>query len=589
MPTTSIFDSSLSRIYAGLDGSSIASFREKLELDNPFIFIHEACHWYQKQTLVGQALNLLLIEAFSDSSNNKKWKYEKALMTLDLLKPYSEGISLYAQFDYFPANYYSNFGKRNKFDALIEFIVAKRFSFQNDNPLSEEELGKQASDIFLKEKLSNKAIDKKKSLLQQPLFIGEPHITGYLLIKQAVKNIKTFKNYIYTHDGSIISGLTDFIYNYPTLAEIILDDNLKGDSFYIILQKKLNERICLLRDSSTIGEMFFHYSFKGGNSAQVEELGINLDHHQFQNNQINDRMLKLFNIGLLQSVSEYLLPNETIEEYNDRYYESKNLPFILNVAILFRSYEMVKFGAIDIRFVKKQNDWLIESKDFNFNILLSELGAPPMRVKNYLSPPHDGQEGRLSEIIYYMTEEYNHISIVDSIDGKPVSIIHKGDDYNLGYLDMNEFILNSYRIDKMKELLNAEIKLFEKEFKYRTNLSCVYQKIYNWATDDTIRHILGYSLPAEKKNLFRIVDLETFKDKNKLKNYLALTLLLPLFAHADDYHSDVINRVKMYAPMFGDEDINTKSISRFIKSTEPLCYKNKNRRYGSWWQFGTIT
>src|SRR6202023_3553964 len=79
--------------------------------------------------LVYRALHFLATRALRNVdkplTRPQKRDLDKIIILRTLLAPISEGLALYAQYDYCPANFYGIYSPRSTFGGLIEFIIAK--------------------------------------------------------------------------------------------------------------------------------------------------------------------------------------------------------------------------------------------------------------------------------------------------------------------------------------------------------------------------------------------------------------------------------------------------------------------------------
>jgi hypothetical protein len=187
--------------------------------------LHEACHWYQQRYLLHQAINLVAIRALAQSDSRLSLASQRALSKViairQLLAPLTEGLALYAQYDYFPSNYYSTFGPRSSFDALLEFVITKRYTLNAPSGTGMAALRDQAEDFFSTWRLSPDCLQRKRALLRTPLLIGEDHVTGYAFVKWLVSKIRTYPTCPYVHDGLLLPFLAEQFFDIPTLTSSV--------------------------------------------------------------------------------------------------------------------------------------------------------------------------------------------------------------------------------------------------------------------------------------------------------------------------------------------------------------------------------
>ena len=119
------FRSVLSQVESMWTPDDWAQFNGPRRLTNPLTLLHEATHWCQHRGLVSHCMTLLTIQALKnkDDARLPNAELDKVLALRALLAPLGEGLALYAQYDYFPANFFGGFGTRSSFDSLVEYVL----------------------------------------------------------------------------------------------------------------------------------------------------------------------------------------------------------------------------------------------------------------------------------------------------------------------------------------------------------------------------------------------------------------------------------------------------------------------------------
>ena len=102
-----------------------AQFNGPRRLTNPLTLLDEATHWCQHRGLVSHCMTLLTIQALKnkDDARLPNAELDKVLALRALLAPFGEGLALYAQYDYFPANFFGGFGTHIRFSFFQSYFV----------------------------------------------------------------------------------------------------------------------------------------------------------------------------------------------------------------------------------------------------------------------------------------------------------------------------------------------------------------------------------------------------------------------------------------------------------------------------------
>ncbi|HWC95907.1 MAG TPA: hypothetical protein VG456_04140 [Candidatus Sulfopaludibacter sp.] len=579
------YDPVSSSAYAGWDRTSIASFRGGMKFGDPLVLFHELGHWFQKRSRVEWAINNMLVRAFSSSNGLRKQQlYQKASAARTLLRPYGEGLSLYLQFDYFPANYFSDFGPRCEVDALAEVIISQRFSFQKYDSLDLAELGRRASSFFPDERLNLRTLQKKMSLLSQPLGIGQEHITGYLFIKRAIANIRSYPYPFYLHDGTILQSLISYIFDEPSLFELLLDEDLEYSDFVsrfsTALQAKLDPLIC----DPKMGERFWRARKSGSGSAALGIDQARLDACDQRYGEICNSLL----FGLKQSVDQYLLPGETIEQYEERRPTSpETLPTPVDALSLLLSMDAVKFGNFPVHLKLEGGEWSVDFDEYNLRLPLAGFGtqSPRAKLHGWLVDPLDNQEARLAEVIFLLKDDFFHVTFIDCDRGL-LFLWHTTNDYNVGYYNVADYLKEPNRVDRLLGMLKAETAVSEQELFSRAERTAILgrvTKLYRGGEDTLLSEVAANS---GSSGLLRVKDL--FQTESEFASFVAFSLIQPIFAGTAESRASLLEKIAEYTPRFEGSSVDPAKVRRFVTRSSPWVRVPVVQREKIWSSCGTL-
>ena len=239
------YRSILSQIHSGWSAAEWQHFQTTGGLPNLLTVMHEAAHWMQRQTLLERALHLVTVQSLLEEGEVRTAKDQqqlrKVIVCRRLMSPISEGLALYTQFDYFPGNFYIGAGGRSPYDGFIEFLVSRR---EIENPTGGG-LSEKAWKALSAARLTDEALQKKRALLDTPFLILEDHITGYLIIKAIICNIRCGNFPFYVHDGLSVPLVMSLFYNCPQLIKTILDPNIGADEASATVPEMIRQRVHL--------------------------------------------------------------------------------------------------------------------------------------------------------------------------------------------------------------------------------------------------------------------------------------------------------------------------------------------------------
>lgn len=300
-----------------------AQFKGPRRLTNPLTLLHEATHWCRHRGLVSHCMTLLTIQALKnkDDARLPNAELDKVLALRALLAPFGEGLALYAQYDYFPANFFGDFGTHSSFDSLVEYVLRADHRYMKDEGRHSTNMHRLLEDthaFYETVRMSEDALRRKRDLLRTPFFSGEPHITGYVLVKEIVARIRLFPRFQYVHDGLVLDALTSYVFDCPILARCLLDSRLEGQAFVEEVSRVLAGKLDFLLDQKSAGEMFFRLS-RSMERASVDGFPVDTDALDAAWHQYNDRFDEISGDYLRSSVADYIGAEESMDDYLDRY------------------------------------------------------------------------------------------------------------------------------------------------------------------------------------------------------------------------------------------------------------------------------
>lgn len=580
-PIRPAFDNATSRIAGVLHGSQLLHFRSDFSLHDPLAFFHETVHWFQRKTLFNWCLNRLLITAYLEENQiHKRMLYDKYIVARRMLLPYSEGLALFAEFDYFPANYAIGAGDHNDFDELFELIISDRFSFQSYERLEAWELNGKADAFLRAYRLSRDGLLKRERLMMMPLGSGHPHISGYLFIKRAVAAAKRRGLFSYIHDGAIMTGLTWYVYEAPELCRLVNDDDCVGTAFEEAFKSALARRLDQLWLGPKAGEILERFDRRGGSERAKPELNdpeARAAAESAHSNQCDQLLYALFR----ESVLDHVRPDETMAEYDERI--GPNAPPAINGFNVLMAMDAARFGVFDGVLAKSGDDWVLRIGEDGIDIAVDALGPPSPRPERYrwTTDRVVGSRARLVEALFFLDRRLFHISFVDTPKGM-IHLTHKTDDRRVGDGPIGRYLEKAYRIDGILTNMQTELKSFEAGTTRSYRQSVVdTEELYGGPA----REICERHLPPGP-GVKRVSDL--FADRKERQNFAAFSLILPTHTYADEHFASLQAKVERYLPSFGLEALNLRKVRAYFRKGEPYFYTDRLGRRPIAFKSGTL-
>jgi len=577
------FDSVTSKIAGALPERQLNRFRRDFSLNDPLAFFHEIVHWYQRKTLLSWSLNRLLISAHHEVDEKKKRHlYEKYVAARQMLMPYGEGLSLFAEFDYYPANFAMPAGDHNDFDELFELVVSNRYSFQSyeRQPVSEVNIH---ADRFIRAfRLTPEGLAKRERLMMMPLGSGHPHIAGYLFIKRAISAIKRQGVSSYIHDGAIVSGLTWYIFEAPELCELVNDDNCLSDDFIQAFKAALAVRLNNLWTGPTAGKCIARFGKLGGSRGAMHAL-LDMERYWDANRKHSLQANELLQVFFRESVEEYMDMNETIEEYDDDDEDDPQALWAVDGYSVLMAMDAARFGVFEAVLTKSDEDWVLRFGESGFELALKTLGQPSIRAERYqwLIEKTPGMECRLVEALFFFDKKLFHTTIIDSSQGM-LHLSHKTNDYNVGYFPVKCYLEDSFRIDSILENMNRELQTYETCFPQSREQSATHvEDLYGGPA----REICDNFLPPGS-GIKRISDI--FPNREERLHFAALSLILPMHAYADESFRTFSFKVDRYLHHFQLDSLKPSKVKSYLRKGDPFFYTDMRGRRRISYKSGTL-
>lgn len=464
-------------------------FKKQQSLDDTLSFMHELTHWYINQHYVWRLIDIKLYNGVCE-----KEKYEKINALRLLIQPISEGICLYAQYDYFPSRQYVNDFQPTLFDNLIECVISEKYAHVNYSDLSADDLLSKGANFLLANRLSKRCIEKKIELLKTPFFISEPHISGYLLIKNIISKIK--KEYFFNlSDGWLIDVFCRYFFADSVLFNAVDNEDLGTAQFIDLVANRISELIsnqaCETFVLDTAGR--YRSAFFKGESCRIN-------------------------------------PDPKMDErYNDLYIGSLEVRITddLTAFNMLASINFVQFFQYPVT-ICPDDEGSYTILDNNNNILrIIERNTPKSSLRanrSWVKYPNDSVKGRLIESLFMFRDTIYHAFFIDHTDGLLI-LEHNCDDYNLGYPELCFYLRNSYKIDAYKKSL---LKSVRKQTQMNN---------YTYAIDQALEGIYNNYLKNELADMFAGVKINSFTNitavitgESDLCNYIAFSVASNIYS-----------------------------------------------------------
>jgi len=571
------FDGTSAQIFGVLEAKEVKDFRSDFRLRDPLSFWHECVHWFQKKTLLGYSLNNLLLRAFASMNCERKaLLFEKYTFCKRALEPFLEGTAIFAQYDYFPSNYFMSAGEHNYLDELFTLVVANRFSFQTGQ-YSEDELASLSLEFVKSFRISASSLKKKRGLLATPFSSRDKHQVGYLFIKSVVSHIKCYPLFHYVHDGAILSGLIYYVFEAPELIELVNDDHLSGAEFQANFTERFVSRLNGLSDRETVGEMFWRYSEAGGAHAAKYSLRIDETRYDDAEAVYSDLYKWVYDHSFPESVGAYMKPGETLDEYFER--RDPEMPMPVDAFQVLHAMDAVKFGRVPATLEGEPENYTLRLDGMDEAIPLKSLGSNSMRAELYgwIKPPPLDRAVCLKEILFFFDHRLFHVTTVDFPHGT-TWLTHDTADYNMGYPQVGAYLQSSFEIDTILDACREEAR----------------RHAVAWEPPkDTLQHIADtYFAPSQdiqdsigKRHNARPLDL--FTSDREANAFLAYSLIQPILSHADEYERTVHNRVDTLISNFLPIELDPSKVKSFTRKGAPFSFSKKIRGRKAWFASGT--
>ena len=586
------FRSVLSRIDSTWTPDDWAQFNGARTLTNPLTFLHEATHWCQHRGLVSHSLTLITIRALKDADSPlaRSSDLDKVIALRTLLAPLEEGLALYAQYDYFPANFYAGFGPHSTFDSLIEFVVRNGHAYMKDTGRHSSSMHRLHADthaFYETVRISAPTLRRKRDLLCTPFFIADSHITGYILVKEIVARIRRFPRFHYVHDGLILEALTSFVFDCPLLVDCLFNDQLEGQAFVERVSTILSDKLAFLLDQESVGNTFFQLSGAMRRSS-IDGFPVDADAQEAIQQRYSEQFDELIGDDLRSSVAGYIGTEESMADYLDRYdspdsewlspISSHELTYAANFVKLFECDATISTNASGTPEVALPTGRVYSPE---------ALGQCSPRAQRYgwLKTPAQPTKGRLVDGVFELDREYHRVVFVDWNRGL-VTLTHNTDDKNIGWQHIGGYFKTAYRIDScLSEIERRFVNYASLQVRFVADLNLALSTVYLGRIRQE-GHNLGISRMMRDRgdscsNIFDIFDSAT-----AVNSYVALSLLVRIYDFMRESATSLNAAIDKYAPRFDPEPVDVKLMKRWVTCPEPHCYVQQFQGGPMWSSFG---
>lgn len=571
------YDSPTAQILGVIAEEDVREFRSDFKLKDPLSFWHECVHWFQRKSLLGYSLNNLLLRAYCAADPKKKQQfYAKYLFCLRVLGPYAEGTAIFAQYDYFPSNYFIGVGEHNYLDELFTLFVANRFSFQQGD-YDENELAQLSLDYLSTFRLNGNTVRKKRGLMAIPILVRQKHQLGYLFVKLVVSHIKRFPRFHYVHDGAILSGLIYYVFEYHDLIDLVNDDDCVGSAFNTLFAGKLAHRLSKLLDPQQVGQIFWSYRRAGGNHTAQEMLAIDGEKHSESERKYNEMYNWVYEFKFVESVARYMNFGESLDEYLERREPLSPLP--VDAFQVLHGLDAVRFGMMPARLIRASDREYLEFHGCNERIDLEQIGATSHRAQKYgwIKPPPPDGEVCLKEVLFFLDHRLFHVTTVDFPHGS-MKITCQPDDYNIGHILVGAYLQNSFEIDSILDSCRSECRLVSKEGHYSFPESAEVFDVYARAATE-----IDQFLPRTPNR--RPLDL--FESDDQIVAYIIYSLIQPILSFADENEKTIHARIDRLLCKFHPLAPDARTVKAFTRKGTPFAFSQKYNGRKVWWSSGT--
>ncbi|HWF90622.1 MAG TPA: hypothetical protein VN659_17390, partial [Pyrinomonadaceae bacterium] len=398
------YESLLSRIHAEWSATDWERFRESACVPNPLTTLHEAAHWFQRQTLLERALYLVTVRALLENQPERnaeqKEELRKVIACRRLLSPISEGLALYTQFDYFPSNFFIGAGERSPYDAMIEFLLARR-GFE-ETITARYDLGDAAWEALCQTRLTATALNKKLELLKTPFLILDNHVTGYLIIKASVARARCRPYFEFMHDGLVVPLIMSLFYNCPELVRLVLDPAVGTLEAIARMSSVLQERIEFVLDGERLAGLIMKTRGQSPDLEHSVAFDKDLDEFEAAEELYSDAYDALLQ-PIRSSVGEWIRPDQTVDSYLEETYQGQygEPPYPLDAFQLLSSPHFGRLFTAEVTLIPKGESVTVKFRDTNQTL---DLPSNSQRARTYgwIRLPEKEVAGRLTEAVVHL-------------------------------------------------------------------------------------------------------------------------------------------------------------------------------------------
>jgi len=583
---TARYASILSRIYGEWCTDDWEYFRSFANVPNLLTVLHEAAHWMQRQTLLERALHLVTVRAFlghATSLPKQANELPKVIACRKLLAPISEGLAIYTQFDYFPANFFTSAGKRSPYDGFLEFLVARR-DFEKTSG-TEAGLAETAWDALATARFSDEALQKKRRLLETPFLIGEDHITGYLLVKAIVANARCSYPF-YLHDGLLLPLITSIFYNCPEMIRAILDSAVSCDDAISIFTENLRSRLQTANSQTALRDLLLQIrgtipDFEHSVALEQDRSGFIAAQELYQ--------------AAYDGISKHIDASQAAESFtqgaseNDASARGPTDEEELSPIVGFALLSSPHFGRIFTEEVTIRPEGEVFAVQLKSTGQTVELKSNSLRadVYRWIIHPDKETDGILTEAIVHLhglDHDYFRVSLISHPKGLLV-LEHNTDDYNIGHFDLALYLNNSYRADRCLQRIEEYLIAFEKRnFSGRAKVRRAKESVFREQTESVIKAIGGDH--AQGKCLGGWLNgRDMFESEADFIAYIAFSLAVRFGDFAFESHRSARSLIDRQLSRFSPCSFNRAKALRFLSRRQGCCRVLTTPRYTPWYTF----
>jgi len=543
----------------------------------------------QRQTLLERALHLVtvrsLLEKGIERTAEEQQDLRKVIVCKQLMAPISEGLALYTQFDYFPANFYIAAGGRSPYDGFIEFLVARR---EIDNP-SDDDLPEKAWHALSQARLSGEALRKKRALLDTPFLIIEDHVTGYLIIKSIICNIRCGSYPFYVHDGLAVPLVMSLFYNCPQIIKVILDPHIGVEEASAVIQETIRRRLQLALRLGN--DARFLDQFRGQRMPDFEhDVALDEDREDFNEavtiyGKAYDTLVK----EVRTSVGDWIRDDQSLDDYIRHTYQGKDgdAPYPISAVSLLSSPHFGRLFSEKVRIKINADTYVVELSSTGQRITIDTNSTRAETYGWVVGPPGD-TDGVLGEAIVHLhglQQDFFSVSFV-SHDRGLLTLRHNTIDKNIGWFDIGMYLKDAYRIDQWLARINEDFAKFEASNATSDLEDICEAKIatYSAASELVVDTLIPGGLAKMKARNF-VSGRDVFESREKYEAFIAFSIAVRFADFGFESSQSCRNYVAENLSRFPKGRFDERLALRFLNRRNTACTVKKLGSSIQWYSF----